>query len=441
MKPILYDKGETDYSTLGIGPLTDCISCKCSQSEGSYELNFEYPITGVHADDIKVFNWVKVFVPPYYETSPQLFYIVKITKNTKQRLSVTCHHVSYRLKYIQEMPYWPTKLDGQDYGEQIAFFSNIKWNVAQADMYEWNGPGPYPSAALLPFHFDTDAPNMEIEYKPEYVMPIMDMLGGSDDSILGIAGGYYIWDNYDVHHKTVNPDRGFVIGYGKDIIDITQEENIENTYTGLVPYWHGSNETEPELDPEEEEETEEETRDASEESEETSNEKYVYLFNFQDPHGDNYDYVWAIPGASSTYPFSKTLAVDLTEEFEEEPTSYGQLAAAAAKWNAIHKPGEPVVSIDIDFIELSKTEEFKGFTGVRVIDLYDIVTVRFIRLGIDVKATITSISYDVLNERFETVHIGQQSDTMITNMQTARENIGKLWHKHIQNLIAIRRGR
>ena len=410
MTPILYDKATTDYSTLGIGPLSDCISCKCTQSEGSYELSFEYPITGVHADDIKVFNWVKVFVPPYYETSPQLFYIVKISKSTKKILNVTCHHVSYRLKYIQEMPFWPDHLDTPP----VAFFSNIKKNVAQGDMYRWQGDTPV--EFLLPFTFDTDAPNMEIEFKPEYVMPIMDMLGGSDNSILAIAGGFYLWDNYTVHHRTVNPDRGFVIGYGKDIIDITQEENIEETYTGLVPYWHGT----PEEDPEEEGEGG------------SSEEEYVYLFSFGE------DFVWPIPGASTSFAFSKNLAVDLTDEIEEKPENIGVLYAAISKWNAIHKPGVPVVSIDLNFIELSKTEEFKDFTGVGVIDLYDQVTVVFPSLNISTKAIITSISYDVLKDRFETVHVGEESDSMIKNMQTARENMYKLWQKHIQNLIAIR---
>ena len=44
MNPILYAKDTKDFSTMGIGVLSDTISCICTQDAGSYELEMEYPI-------------------------------------------------------------------------------------------------------------------------------------------------------------------------------------------------------------------------------------------------------------------------------------------------------------------------------------------------------------------------------------------------------------
>ncbi len=47
MKPILFETGQTDFTTNGIGRLTDAISCKVTEERnGQYELHMEYPIDG-----------------------------------------------------------------------------------------------------------------------------------------------------------------------------------------------------------------------------------------------------------------------------------------------------------------------------------------------------------------------------------------------------------
>ena len=54
MYPILYDSAATDWSTLGIGPLSDAISCYVTEERnGIYELKMDYPINGLHYSEIK----------------------------------------------------------------------------------------------------------------------------------------------------------------------------------------------------------------------------------------------------------------------------------------------------------------------------------------------------------------------------------------------------
>ena len=53
MKPILFETGQTDFTTNGIGRLTDAISCKVTEERnGQYELHMEYPIDGHLMEEI-----------------------------------------------------------------------------------------------------------------------------------------------------------------------------------------------------------------------------------------------------------------------------------------------------------------------------------------------------------------------------------------------------
>ena len=47
MKPILFDVNEKNFTTNGLGRLSDAISCTVTEERnGIYELALQYPITG-----------------------------------------------------------------------------------------------------------------------------------------------------------------------------------------------------------------------------------------------------------------------------------------------------------------------------------------------------------------------------------------------------------
>ena len=53
MKPILYSAGETEFKSNGLGRLADAVSYKVvEERNGQYELELEYPVTGLHYADI-----------------------------------------------------------------------------------------------------------------------------------------------------------------------------------------------------------------------------------------------------------------------------------------------------------------------------------------------------------------------------------------------------
>ncbi len=57
MIPCLYHANETEYTTNGIGKLSDCISCFVTEKRnGSFELKMTYPAEGIHAEYIEEGN-------------------------------------------------------------------------------------------------------------------------------------------------------------------------------------------------------------------------------------------------------------------------------------------------------------------------------------------------------------------------------------------------
>ena len=49
MIPILYSPTETNFTTNGLGGLSDCISCEVTEERnGAYTMQIVYPIDGLH---------------------------------------------------------------------------------------------------------------------------------------------------------------------------------------------------------------------------------------------------------------------------------------------------------------------------------------------------------------------------------------------------------
>ena len=55
MIPSLHVASETNFDTLGLGGLADAISCTVTEERnGEYELEMEYPVNGIHFNDLAV---------------------------------------------------------------------------------------------------------------------------------------------------------------------------------------------------------------------------------------------------------------------------------------------------------------------------------------------------------------------------------------------------
>ncbi len=375
MNPILYAKNETNFNHMGIGVLSDTISCQVTQDAGCYELEMEYPIGGIHFDSIEHSCWLKVICPPRMEASPQLFYIVHISKPLNKKVTILAHHVSYKLNFIPIKPF----VENEAYT-----VSNLFTMMKQKATEDF------------PFTFETDKGAYPVRMSRPYPVMAMSLLGGQEGSLLDIAGGEFIWDNYKVIFKDeVGEDFGYELRYGVNVTDLKQEENISDTITGVVPYWYneGYNE-EPDT--------------------------LVML-----PETTLYS------SNASDYPFKRSVTVDFSSELEATydddhnmiPPTVAQLRAATQEYISVAGIGVPKVSIDVSMENLARSAEYEYLKPLQQVKLYDIVTVIFPLLHIQKKAKIVKTVYDVQRQKYISITIGERqaslSDRFVTPEQVS----------------------
>ena len=360
MIPILYDKTEKEFRTLGIGSLSDAISCEVTEERnGTYELRMSYPITGVHYADIT--NEAIIFAIPADGKGAQPFRIYKISRPINGKISVYAEHLSYQLSHIVVMPFTA-------HGAGNALSGLIDNSIGDQPFSVW-----------------TDIANGTTEYNQPVPASFRSRLGGVSGSVLDCFGGEYEFDQWTVKlHAHRGTDRGVSIEYGKNLVSVTQEENIANVVTGIVPMWKSNDGdtvvTLPEI-------------------------------LIESEYADRYTY-------------KRNIVYDFSSDFQDQPTEE-ELRAKAESYVASNLIGVPEVSIDVDFVALSDTEEYKDLERERI-NLCDTVTVRFAELGIDTTAKVVKTVYDVLCERYTKVSIGSVKssivDTVNSIQQTQKED-------------------
>lgn len=354
MKPILFADDETNFTTNGLGRL-DCISCIVTEERnGAYECEMEVSASSAHASEIAMNSIIGVI--PCDGGSLQAFRVYEISKPIHGRFKVYARHISYDLTKIPCMPFSVAASPSA----AASTLAGLKTNAVEA----------------CPFTFWTDLTTAS-SYKQTLPASIRQRLGGVEGSVLDQFGGEYEWDNYTVklHKQRGSIDTGITLRYGKNITDINQEENIAATVTGVVPYWS----------------------DMDGVNVVTLPEHVVYSAN------------------ADRYPFHLTEVLDLSGKWEEEP-SVNSLRLAAQAYVNKSGLGIPKVSIEVSFVELWQTEEYKEVAPLQRVKLCDEVTVEFEKLGISETAKIVRTEYDVLAERYKSVTLGNLRSTFVSTL-------------------------
>lgn len=342
MIPILYGKEETDFTTNGQGRLTDAKSCIVTEERhGIYELELQYPINGIHYKDIELDSIIKAV--PFDNGTPQLFTVYDFSRPINGIVTISACHISYRLRLIPLMPFTGNGIQDT--------FAKVKANAL----------------GECPFDFWTN-----IESERRCVLPYPDSirgkLQGDQWSILQAYSGEYEFDNYTVKlWESRGSDKGQILRYGKNITNLKQDESIQNTITGIVPYWYGF----------------------------VGEEQEVYYLPEKVLYSENVD----------NFPYKRTACIDFTEDFAEKPTEE-ELRTRGQKYISDNNIGVPSVSISLSFVDLSKTEEYEGKVPLTHINLCDTITVKFAELGVSTKAKVTRTKWNVLLGRYEEIYIG-----------------------------------
>ena len=339
--PRLFAAGATTFTTQGIGALKDALSCKVTEERnGGFELEMAYPIDGRHFSEIGQRSLI--LAKPNPTDDPQPFRVYRITRPIGGVCTIYARHISYDLAGIPVEP-------------------PLTANNATAALSALTTQTVIPS----PFTLDTDMVASGT-FRVSVPSSVRQLMGGVEGSIIDVFGGEwrygYAGDPY--HIRLMNArggNNGVEIRYGKNLIDLKQEENIASVYTGVFPYW--------------------------------ADLEHVVLTE---------DRVVPVPGS---YDFQRIMPLDLSGEFLEEPTP-AQLEAAATAYVAAAGIGVPDVSLSVSFVPLGQTVEYAGLAMLEGVSLCDTVRVVFEDLGVDALAKVTKTVYNVQTGRYDSVDIG-----------------------------------
>ena len=357
MIPRLYEKNETAFTAYGICPLIDAIECFVTE-----ERNDKYVLDMKYARDGRFVEEItadRIILADPYDNAPQPepFRIVNVAYDIKGYVTIEAQHISYQLSNI---------IVGKD-TKNTRYAQTAMRNIVRDDLL----------SASCPFTFnsnvgeETDSP---VSVGPSKPLSMRDYLGGTTGSVLDTFGGEYQWNRYTVNlWKNRGANHGVRIAYRKNLKGLKYEIDLSNVITGVIAYYQSGD---------------------------------VFVKS-------------ALRTKAHTYSFSRDVAVDASSDFKTTP-SVAQLNAWGTSY--LNKHGiEPSISVEVDFVPLWQTEEYKAYYDLEHVNLCDTVEVIYPPLNIDVSAKVVKTVYNVLTDRYKSITVSNVkrllSDTIYSLMK------------------------
>lgn len=278
----------------------------------------------------------------------QAFIIYKISKPLNGIVTINAQHISYLLNGFVVMPFTASSLADA--------MSKINTNAVLTTGFTFS------TDVSITKPFTLDAPRS-----------IRSLLGGEEGSLLDTYGGHdYYFNNFNVSLLADRGhDNGVTIRYGKNLTDLKAVSDMTNVYTGIVPFWADS---------------------------EGGNPVYVDGYVVYSEH-------------ASTYPYKYIKPVDFSSDFETAP-SKAQLLARAQSYLANNDGWKIKSNIEVSFVSLAQTEEYKNVAPLERVKLCDTVTVEYTKLGVSFKTKVIRTVYNVLLERYDSIELGDTTYTL-----------------------------
>lgn len=350
MIPILYETmvEGTVPSTFGLGHLTDALRCEVSEERnGKYELVLEYTSEGIHAEDIQVNRFI--MAKPNFTDDPQIFRIYKVGKVMNGKFTVYAQHISY-------------DLSGKVISAGTAGSCTAACLLLQASAGN--------------FTISTDK-NVSADFTIKEPSSVRSWFGGKQGSLLDVYGtAEWYYDNYDCVLKlNRGQDRGVELRYGKNLTDLSQEIDMSNLCTGVIPYY---------IDDE-----------------------------------TNTKVVGAKVSTGLVLDVDRDQAVDFSSDVDPESSTpiATQLATLASNYIANNIFTRVFSSITLDFVQMGELKDR--------VDLCDTVHIFFEPLGISVALKCIATVWDVLQERYIQTTFGDSrnsiADTIVNQQQEVKD--------------------
>lgn len=362
MIPVLYKADAVDFSTFGIGALSECTLCEVTEERnGAFECTLKYPVTGILFAELKNERLIKA--KPNDTSEEQLFRIYRITTPINGIVTIYTQHISYDLSNIAELMWSSAK---------------ISPSLAMSRLFT-------KTATTHNFKCSTDFSSGK-PFSVSKPKSVRACLGGVEGSMLDLWGGEYEWDNFNVIlHSKRGKDNGVVIEYGKNLTDMEQDNDFTDVYTDILPYAVFSDE---------------------------NTEKVITLSEVTLPIVDN-------PQRN------KTLIKDFTEFFEDKASiNENSLRNKAKEFIKTNPLGVETPTLTVAFEPLWKQPEYSAI--LERVSLCDTVTIRHSALGITAKSKVIKTVYDALAEKYVSITLGTAKSNFVNTVGDVKKEISNV---------------
>lgn len=354
MYPILYEKNEQNFQSVGIAILSDCLSCTVNEElNGKYECEFSYSISGVNFEKITVDRIIKVQANEV--SQPQLFRIYKSSKAINGIVKFYCQHISYDLNMLVVEPF----------GDLL----NVSANYALNQILTHTVYGHQ-----FTVNATVGGTKNIVSQTPKSVRK---WLGDDEGCIHQLYGGEFEFDNFNIKlSSNRGQNKGVTIQYGKNLKSINAELDIQSVYSSVYPYA------------------------ITDKGQYKSLTEKTIEFNNANQYGEK-----------------RTLILDLSEEFEKgETITESKLRTKAAEYVNKNKVHQIQNNIKVDFIQLWQSKDYATTAALEKVKLGDFVTVLYKELGVNALAEVISYSYDSLAEKYDSIELGDAKQKLTTTL-------------------------
>lgn len=374
MRPILFNKNEQSFDTYGLGELNVTKGTVTRERNGNYTLYAEIPVNDPATATLE--KEMKLKADAGLRTKNQTFEISRIVKDSSNIVKIYGQHISHKLEYMG-------LVNGRVFSGS-AFTALAIWH----------------NATIGDLRFDVWS---DIQTTGKGVFDISKMenarlaLGGVEGSILDIYGGEYEFDNMTVRlHKQLGRTAPTVLEYGRNILSAELDETIESAYTSVLPFATYTPDK-PEGD--------------------TSD-------NQPDPVTVTLPENYVDSKYKALYAHRRIKVVDFSSEFKSDSKSKDiptpdKLRKIANDYMERNEIGKPKINIKIEYADLARTLDYADRGWIEEVELCDIVPVYYPQIGLtDETLKITTITYDFVNERNESVEFGDIGTNVRATMQS-----------------------
>ena len=374
MRPILFNKNEQSFDTYGLGELNVTKGTVTRERNGNYTLYAEIPVNDPMVSILE--KEMKLKADAGLRTKNQTFEISRIVKDSSNIVKIYGQHISHKLEYIVL--------------RNATAFSGTAYNALAI----WKG------ALIGDLTFDVWS---DIQTSNKGMFDISKMenarlaLGGVEGSILDLYGGEFEFDNTTVRlHKQLGRTAPTVLEYGRNILSAELDETIENSYTSVLPFATY-------------------TPDRPEGSTDDSQPDPITVTIPENYVDSKY---------KALYAHRRIKVVDFSSEFKSDSKSKDiptpdKLRKIANDYMERNEIGKPKINIKIEYADLARTLDYADNGWIEEVELCDIVPVYYPQIGLtDETLKVTTITYDFVNERNESVEFGDIGTNVRATMQS-----------------------